>query len=66
MPIPRIGFSIDYWVTLKKFYENMSMLRIVDVEGNSLLEITLTLNWEYKEKSITHRLNQNVSEREEF
>lgn len=45
----------------------MSLLRIVDLEGNPLLEITLTINWEYKERSITHRLNhQNNFERDEF
>lgn len=53
----KVGFCIDYWVTLKKFYENMSMLRLIDHEGNALLEVTLTISREYKEWSITHRLN---------
>lgn len=42
----------------------MSLLWLVDFEGNALLEITLTINREYKERSITHRLNH--TEKEEF
>lgn len=61
---PYVGFTIDYWITLKKFYENMSLIRIVDWEGKAFLEITLTISWEYKEKSITHRIHMQQLEDE--
>lgn len=38
----------------------MSLLRIVDYEGNAILEITLSINREYKDRSIEHWLNQNL------
>jgi hypothetical protein len=53
IPGAKNGFTIDYWVKLKKVYENMSLMRIIDWEGNVLIEVNVSINRQYNDISMT-------------
>ena len=70
-PQCKTGYSVSFWVRFKRLYEQTSLIRIVDVDGMYLMEVSLEIVREYSNLTIGHRLGHqknfgaNSSESEE-
>ena len=55
-PTKKKGYCISFWFRLKKLYDNMNMISIVDFKGEKILKINLSILREFENVPIQDRL----------
>lgn len=56
LPSKTKGYSGCFWFRLKKLYDNMNLISVVDFKGNKILKISINIVREYESIPIQERL----------
>ena len=56
LPNRKKGYCVNFWFRLKKLYDNMNLISVIDFKGNKILKISLSVVREFENIPIQDRI----------